>query len=92
MILNFKKILEEETQLNEGMVGAVLGFKDCMYAILLQSASSSHSSCWQYMRCKSVTSPMQDLVYLFFISSQFPTAQCSGIAWINIIGLNFRAN
>lgn len=43
MILNLKKkILEEETQIKKVMVGAVLGFKDFMYAILLQCASSSH--------------------------------------------------
>lgn len=69
------------------MVGAVPGLKDCMYAILLQCAPSSH-----FMLAVHETSPIQDLNYLFFISSQFPTAQCSGITWINIINLNFRAN
>lgn len=42
MILNFKNTSGGRDPSKGGMVGALLGFKVCLHAVLLQCASSSH--------------------------------------------------
>lgn len=74
MILNFKKILEAETQMKEGMVGAVLGFKDCMYAIWLQCASSSHFMLAVHEMQERNITDTRSQVFIFYIE---PISCCS---------------